>query len=619
MEGARIALVVGNAAYAQAPLRNPTNDARAMGARLTALGFDVTTVVDADRRTLEGAIIEFTRKLDEDTAGLFYYAGHGLQLRGRNYLVPVDAAFDHESEVRIQAVDVDLVLSEMEWAGNRLNIVILDACRNNPFERRFRGSASRGLAAIDAARGTLIAYATAPGAVAADGSGDNGLYTRELLRALSVPGLTAEEVFKRVRIGVARATDERQIPWESSSLTGDFVFHRPPARRSTDVALASTPAPSLPPTAHMDALFWESIKDSARAADYEAYLEQFPRGTFAVLARNRIAELGRADAGAAEPDPSSGQAARIEQLLALAQTDLAALRLTSPAGNNAVEKLRQVLSLEPDNVPARDGLAQVLSRYLELADNAASRGQFDSAESYIAKAQRVVPGTEATAPARERVRLARARAAQELAARREAERREQEAAAAAEKAAIASRHAEEFTMAGTRSVAESPASPPAEPARLRAAIIPGRASTDWNRSSETKVLGRLQQRLTAETQLADGEPDIFLAHYPNPYTEDKGIMARLDGLWGGAFSTRINESKAFATLEDLDLDIGVTLAFWATWSSRQSGTVRVFIIDVKGRRIHEASAGREQLSEAFDEAWRAYQASAGSHTRASDN
>jgi uncharacterized caspase-like protein len=178
MEGARIALVVGNAAYAQAPLRNPTNDARAMGARLTALGFDVTTVVDADRRTLEGAIIEFTRKLDEDTAGLFYYAGHGLQLRGRNYLVPVDAAFDHESEVRIQAVDVDLVLSEMEWAGNRLNIVILDACRNNPFERRFRGSASRGLAAIDAARGTLIAYATAPGAVAADGSGDNGLYTR---------------------------------------------------------------------------------------------------------------------------------------------------------------------------------------------------------------------------------------------------------------------------------------------------------------------------------------------------------------------------------------------------------------------------------------------------------
>jgi hypothetical protein len=186
---------------------------------------------------METAIVEFGRRLGDGGVGAFYYAGHGLQVRGRNYLVPVDAQIEDEASTRVAAVDVDLLLEQMSEAKNRVNLVVLDACRNNPFERRMRG-ASRGLAAIDAARGTLVAYATAPGSVAADGDGNNGLYTEELLDALREPGLKVEEVFKRVRINVARRSKGAQTPWESSSLTGDLVINT-----AINVPATSAPAP----------------------------------------------------------------------------------------------------------------------------------------------------------------------------------------------------------------------------------------------------------------------------------------------------------------------------------------------------------------------------------------
>ena len=223
-EEPRLALVIGNSAYPESPLRNPVNDVRAMAKRFRELGFTVLAHENATKKTMEAAIIEFGRRLAEGGVGAFYYAGHGLQVRGRNYLVPVDAEIDDEASTRVAAVDVELVLEQMAEAKNRVNIVILDACRNNPFERRMRG-ASRGLAAVDAARGTLVAYATAPGSVAADGDGANGLYTEELLQALREPGLKVEEVFKRVRVNVARRSKGAQTPWESSSLTGDLVVN----------------------------------------------------------------------------------------------------------------------------------------------------------------------------------------------------------------------------------------------------------------------------------------------------------------------------------------------------------------------------------------------------------
>lgn len=276
----RVALVIGNAAYEEAPLRNPVNDARAMAAALEGFGFEVIRIENATKLEMERAVVQFTSRLTEDSSGLFYYAGHGVQIKGRNYLVPVGTRFQSQQEARIESVGVDLVLDELAYAGNRLNIVVLDACRNNPFERRLRG-ASRGLAAIDAARGTLIAYATAPGSVALDGENRNGLYTEELLRALGKPGLQIEEVFKQVRIGVAGRTNQQQIPWESSSLTGNFVFN----------PVSTNASPATLTARRSETIFWESAERIGTAGAYRAYLEEYPDGVFAKLATIRIAEL----------------------------------------------------------------------------------------------------------------------------------------------------------------------------------------------------------------------------------------------------------------------------------------------------------------------------------------
>ncbi len=291
----RVALVIGNADYPHAPLLNPVNDARAMSRALRRLGFEVFSLENADKQRMEQAIVRFAGRLNKETSGLFFYAGHGVQVNGRNYLVPVDADINSEREIRIETVGVNLVLDEMAYADNRINIVILDACRNNPFERRLRGS-SRGLAAIDAARGTLIAYATSPGSVALDGDGSNGVYTEELLRALEEPGLEVEKVFKRVRVGVARRTNQQQIPWESSSLTGNFVFN---LQGKSSTVMQSAPQKQA------ELVYWQSISTSDNPDAFRAYLRQFPQGTFAGLARIRIEELEPTSPGAVQPDFAS--------------------------------------------------------------------------------------------------------------------------------------------------------------------------------------------------------------------------------------------------------------------------------------------------------------------------
>jgi TPR repeat protein len=228
----RFALVIGNSRYTSSPLKNPVNDARAMATTLRSLGFDVSRLENASYKDMRRAIIEFGNRLRDSGVGVFYYAGHGLQVNGRNYMVPVDAVIQGDAEVAVEAVDVDYVLSRMETARNRLNIVILDACRDDPFSRSFR-SPVHGLASIDAPIGTLIAYATAPGKVAQDGEGPNGLYTSELLKAMKVPGLKIEDVFKRVRQSVSKQTNGQQVPWEASSLIGDFLFTVVPGGAST--------------------------------------------------------------------------------------------------------------------------------------------------------------------------------------------------------------------------------------------------------------------------------------------------------------------------------------------------------------------------------------------------
>lgn len=296
-DATRVALVIGNANYPSAPLRNSVNDARDMAAALRRLGFDVIEKTDATQKEMNRAIAQFGNKIRGDSVALFYYAGHGMQVKSKNYLIPIDAQIDSESSVRVETVDVDGALDQLTVSS--LNIVILDACRNNPFERRFRG-ASGGLAQMEAPKGSLIAYATAPGKTAADGEGRNGIYTHELLKLMQTPGIPIEQVFKRVRANVARATADNQIPWEASSLTGDFYFN---AEAPASVGEAAPPpAPRLAEAAAIELAYWESIKDSKDVADFSAYLEKYPGGQFVALARNRMAAATRAVRKDAAPD-----------------------------------------------------------------------------------------------------------------------------------------------------------------------------------------------------------------------------------------------------------------------------------------------------------------------------
>ena len=291
----RVALVIGNAAYDEAPLKNPVNDARAMSAALRHLGFEVISMEEANHKQMQSAVVEFAERLSAGDTGLFYYAGHGIQVEGGNYLIPIDAQIKSEVTARFEAMAVEDILDVMERAGNKLNFVILDACRNNPFERKLRGQ-SRGLAAMDAAAGTLIAYATAPGSVAADGDGANGLYTESLLSALAIPGLKAEEVFKQVRIEVLQSSHGLQIPWESSSLTGEFIFN---IQGNTTINVQTTATPEV--------VFWESIRDTDNLGNFRAYLAKYPDGIFSGLAAVRLGQPSVVSAQPAEEVSFAGK------------------------------------------------------------------------------------------------------------------------------------------------------------------------------------------------------------------------------------------------------------------------------------------------------------------------
>jgi WD40 repeat protein len=233
-----LALIIGNSRYQKfAPLPNPVNDAHAVALKLRQLGFTVIEQENASREDMVRLGREFGNRLKLGGVGLFYYAGHGIQSSGVNYLVPVDADIQDEDELPSRTYDANELLGKMDAAKNRMNVIILDACRDNPFARSFR-SVTRGLAQVQQGTGTIIAYSTQPGNTAADGSSGYGLYTQELLNALSQPGLSIEEVFKRVRVEVTKKSGGRQVPWENSSLVGDFYFNPTPEQAAALPALA---------------------------------------------------------------------------------------------------------------------------------------------------------------------------------------------------------------------------------------------------------------------------------------------------------------------------------------------------------------------------------------------
>lgn len=319
----RVALVVGNSKYAYiSPLRNPDNDAELMAKTLKELGFDVVLALDADRRSMTKAVREFGKRLSRSgpgTAGLFYYAGHGVQARGTNYLIPLEAPIEDELDLTVEAVDVAWVLSQMEAAGNGLNLMVLDACRNNPFKGMFR-SVGRGLGRIDTARGALVAFAAAPGQVATDGVRENSPYTAALVKAMRTPGLAVEQVFKRVRLDVESETGGRQTPWEESSLRGDFYFVPKQSAKTQPAAggdrlaanrLGAKKAPALDDQT-VELTFWRSVKDSKDTAVLGTYLTRYPDGVFADLARVLIARLEGSRQVAKSDDRDTGPAAPVQ-------------------------------------------------------------------------------------------------------------------------------------------------------------------------------------------------------------------------------------------------------------------------------------------------------------------
>lgn len=225
------ALVIGNNNYQDASLRNPVNDANDIGERLEKSGFSVIKKTNVTYQEMEQAIRTFSDQLQEDGIALFYFSGHGVQVDGINYLLPVDTQVYSEDEIKYKAVAAQMVLDKLERVGTRLNIIILDACRNNPF-KGIR-SLPQGLAEMSSPAGTLIAYATAPGKVAFDGNERNSPYTKYLLKFMQAPNLDVEKMFKQVRIAVMADTNNKQVPWEASSLTGDLYFN-PQNSSSTD-------------------------------------------------------------------------------------------------------------------------------------------------------------------------------------------------------------------------------------------------------------------------------------------------------------------------------------------------------------------------------------------------
>ncbi len=307
----RTALVIGNSNYQSSPLRNPVNDANDMAAVLRKKGFEVTLQLDGTKREMETEIRKFGKKLQKGGVGFFYYAGHGMQVKGVNYLIPIKTNIESEDDIPYEAVNANMVLSKMDTAENRLNMVFLDACRDNPFARSFR-SGSRGLAQMDAPSGTLIGYATSPGKTAADGTGRNGVFTANFLKQINTPGLEIGMMMRKIRTGVRKDTDGKQTPWDVSSLEGEFYFTPPVAQEqiaaitpitttirpvpTTTLPTAQSPSPSevTPSSRQLSELnMWKSIKYSKNIADFQKFLTNYPNSDFVPLARMQLRRLAQ--------------------------------------------------------------------------------------------------------------------------------------------------------------------------------------------------------------------------------------------------------------------------------------------------------------------------------------
>lgn len=305
----RVALVIGNGAYTAAgELANPKNDATAMSSSLERLGFEVTTGIDLDYRAMRTTLSDFATSLEGADVALVFYAGHGIQVAGENYLLPIDAELRSEVDLEFGAVKLDTILRMLE-SRPRTSLVFLDSCRNNPLTRSLArsmgtrsASVGQGMAEVRSGLGTLITFATQPNDVAADGTGDNSPFTEALLTHIEKPGLEVRQMLSRVRGDVVAATNQRQIPWDHSSLTGDFFF-QPAAAAST---VTVTPQPNV--SIDEEALACQALQTATRATPFRSYLREFgDNGQCARYARIRLDQLTAATEAPIQTQPAPRQ------------------------------------------------------------------------------------------------------------------------------------------------------------------------------------------------------------------------------------------------------------------------------------------------------------------------
>ena len=287
----RLALVIGNDSYANAPLKNARNDAHVVETALTQLGFQVDLVTDVNRASLERSIDRFLARLQSGTIALVFYAGHGVQIEGDNYLLPIDFKAQDEADAKFQGYSATRLHDRVAARGVRLQILILDACRDNPF--RSSRSTTRGLVAMSSPhRGSLIQFSTAPGEVAADNPDSaNSTFTAQLVEAMLQPGVSLETLFLQVRQSVARMTQNRQIPWTTTSLLEQFYFSSPP--------------PNLDQAAELEELLsWRSANSTDVPELVESHLRRYPNGRYAAVARTKLLALRELAPGGGRPSTS---------------------------------------------------------------------------------------------------------------------------------------------------------------------------------------------------------------------------------------------------------------------------------------------------------------------------
>ncbi|HEV7256349.1 MAG TPA: caspase family protein [Bosea sp. (in: a-proteobacteria)] len=375
----RVALVIGNSAYTSVPrLANPQRDATAISASLKRLGFEVVEGYDLKMEEMTGIVREFAQKLDGAKAGVVYYAGHGIAVGDENYLIPVDASLKSEADLDFRAVNVQLVLRQMQ-RDERVNILILDACRDNPFATQLAAksrSVARGLTAIEtqSASGILIAFATDPRATALDGEKDgNSPFTAALLKHIETPEVSITTVMDRVRADVWESTGKKQKPWTNSSIIGEFKMNPTLKLAAVDpsvtikaidgaVPVPATPAPVGLDRAQMDVKMWEIAERGNSPGDYKAYLDAFPTGQFAAFAKNRLAKLDPAApvAPAASRDTAAQSAGVSDEALkgesSNAETE-AALKL-SAGDRRELQRRLTLAGFKPGKASATFGPSQ---------------------------------------------------------------------------------------------------------------------------------------------------------------------------------------------------------------------------------------------------------------------